>query len=74
TPDPNEGQKDETLTPPPIERLSLLVEAIRNDTEPYVPPQAGILSTLLVETIIASIHSGKPQQVDLSALPEPPAP
>ncbi len=71
TPDPNEGQKDETLTPPPIERLSLLVEAIRNDTEPYVPPQAGILSTLLVETIIASIHSGKPQQVDLSALPEP---
>jgi len=70
-PDPNGEQVDETLTPPPIERLPLLVEAIRNDTEPYVPPQAGILSTLLVETIIASIRSGKPQQVDMSALPEP---
>ena len=70
-PDPNGEQKEETLTPPPIERLPLLVEAIRNDTEPYVPPQAGILSTLLVETIIESIHSGKPQQVDMSVLPEP---
>ena len=69
TDDPEEGQQSETLTPPPIERLSLLVEAIRNDTEPYVPPQAGILSTLLVETITASIHTGQPQKVDLSALP-----
>lgn len=69
-PGPNGEQKNETLTPPPIERLPLLVEAIRNDSEPYVPPQAGILSTLLVETIIASIHSGKPQQVDISALTE----
>ena len=62
---------DETLTPPPIERLSFLVDAIRNDSDPYVPPQAGILSTLLVETIIASIHSGQPQKVDLSVLPTP---
>ncbi len=70
-PDPGEGQKDETLTPPPIERLSFLVDAIMNDSDPYVPPQAGILSTLLVETIIASIHSGQPQKVDLSVLPTP---
>ncbi len=70
-PDPGEGQKDETLTPPPIERLSLLVDAIRNDSAPYVPPQAGILSALLVETITASIHSSQPQKVDLSVLPTP---
>ena len=69
--DPQEGQQTETLTPPPIDRLSLLVDAIHNGTEPYVPPQAGILSTLLVETIAASIHSGQPQKVDLSALPAP---
>jgi predicted dehydrogenase len=71
TDDPEEGQQSETLTPPPIERLSFLVEAIRNDTEPYVPPQAGILSTLLVESITKSIQSGQPQKVDLSALPAP---
>ncbi len=70
-PDPANGQRDETLIPPPIERLSLLVDAIRNDTDPYVPPQAGILSTLLVETITTSIHSGQPQKVDLSELPIP---
>lgn len=70
-PDPENGQRDETLTPPPIERLSLLVDAIRNDTDPYVTAQAGILSTLLVETITASIQSGQPQNVDLSLLPIP---
>ena len=64
-----EGEKTETLTPPPLERLPLLVDAIRNDTEPYVPPTAGILSTLLTEAVIGSIHSGKSQKVDLSALP-----
>lgn len=71
TPDPEKGQRDETLTPLPIERLSLLVEAIRNDTDTYVPSQAGILSTLLVETITESIQSGQPRKVDLSVLPSP---
>ena len=55
----------ETLSPPPIERLPRLVEAIRNDTEPYVPARTGILSTLLVEKIIASIRTGLPQRIDL---------
>ena len=63
TNDPQSGQQSETLTPPPIERLSLLVDAIRNDKEPYVPPRAGILSTLLVEKITESIHSGHPQKI-----------
>ena len=69
TTDPQAGQQSETLTPPPIERLSLLVDAIRNDATPYVSPQAGLLSTLLVEKITASIHTGQPQKVDLSAMP-----
>ncbi len=55
----------ETLTPSPLERLPRLVAAIRNDTEPYVPARAGILSTLLVEKIIASIRTGLPQRIDL---------
>ena len=55
----------ETLTPPPLERLPRLVEAIRNDTEPYVPAQAGILSTLMVEKIIASIQTGQPQKIEI---------
>ncbi|MDE0299432.1 MAG: Gfo/Idh/MocA family oxidoreductase [Candidatus Poribacteria bacterium] len=54
----------ETLSPPPLERLPRLVEAIRNDTEPYVPARAGLLSTLLVEKIIASIQTGLPQRVE----------
>ena len=55
----------ETLTPPPLERLPRFVEAIRNDTEPYVPARAGILSTLLVEKIIASIQTGRPQEIQI---------
>ncbi|MEM7133983.1 MAG: Gfo/Idh/MocA family oxidoreductase [Chloroflexota bacterium] len=63
-PDSATGElNSETLTPPPIDRLPLLVDAIRNDTEPYVPAQTGILSTLIIEKIIASIHSGQPQEV-----------
>ena len=55
----------ETLAPPPLERLPRLVEAIRNHTEPYVPARAGILSTLLVEKIIASIQTGLPQRIEI---------
>ena len=55
----------ETLAPPPLERLPRLVEAIRNDTEPYVPARAGILSTLLVEKITASIQTGLPQRIEI---------
>ncbi len=58
-------ENGDTLTPPPIERLPLLVEAIRNDTEPYVPARAGILSTLLVEKITASIRTGQPQKIEI---------
>ncbi len=67
--DPTTGKPaSETIAPPPIARLPLLVEAIRNDTETYVPALTGILSTLIVEKIIASIHSGQPQKVDLHAV------
>jgi predicted dehydrogenase len=55
----------ETLAPPPLERLPRLVEAIRNDTEPYVPARAGILSTILVKKITASIQTGHPQKIEV---------
>ena len=55
----------ETISPPPLEHLPRLVEAIHNDTEPYVAARAGILSTLLVEKIITSIQTGYPQKVEI---------
>ena len=65
-PDPVSGElTSETLSPPPIERMPLLVDAIRNDTEPYIPAYAGIRATLLVEKIIESIHTGRPQEIEL---------
>lgn len=65
-PDPVTGElKSETLTPPAIERLPLLVAAIQNDTEPYVPAQAGIVSTFLVEKIAAAIQTGRPQKIEM---------
>lgn len=53
----------ETVSPPPIDRLPLLVDAIRNDSEPYVSAPAGIIATELVEKLTASIHTGAPQQL-----------
>jgi len=65
-PDPATGKStSETLKPSAIERLPLLVEAIRNDTEPYVSARAGILSTLLVEKIAESIHTKRPQKIEM---------
>ena len=65
-PDPVTGElTTDSCSPPFIDRLPLLVEAIRNDTEPYVPAHTGILATLVVEKIIESIHTGRPQEVEL---------
>jgi len=58
----------ETSKPPAIERMPLVVDAIRNGTEPYVPPRAGIVSTLLVEKIAASIHTGQSQKIEIPNL------
>ena len=58
----------QTSKPPAIERLPLLIEAIYYDTEPYVSSHAGIVSTLLVETIIASIQTGSPQKIEIPNL------
>ena len=58
----------QTSKPPSIERLPLLVEAIYHDMEPYVPPRASIVSTLLVKTIIASIQTGNPQKTEIPNL------
>ena len=66
TPDPVSGElTTESLSPPFIERMPLLVDAIRNDTEPYTPARSGILATLVVEKIIESVHSGRPQEIVL---------
>ncbi|MCZ6676009.1 MAG: Gfo/Idh/MocA family oxidoreductase [Candidatus Poribacteria bacterium] len=65
-PDSTTGKPEsETLKPAPTERLPLLVKAIRNDTEPYVPVRAGILSTLMMEKITASINTGRPQKIEM---------
>jgi predicted dehydrogenase len=58
----------ETSKPPAIDRMPLFVEAIRNDTEPYVPAQAGILSTLIIEKITASIQTGRPQKIEMPVI------
>ena len=66
TPDPVSGElTTESFSPPFIDRMPLLVDAIRNDTEPYVPAYPGIVATLVLEKIIESIHSGQPQAVEL---------
>ncbi|MDE0179812.1 MAG: Gfo/Idh/MocA family oxidoreductase [Caldilineaceae bacterium] len=65
-PDPVSGElSTETFTPPFIDRMPLLLDAIRNDTETYTPARTGILATLVVENIIESIHSGRPQEIEL---------
>ncbi len=65
-PGPTTGESEsETLKPAGIDRLPLLVEAIRNDTEPYVPARTGIVSTLLLEKIVESIHTGQPQKIEI---------
>ena len=58
----------QTSKPPVIERLPLLIESIHHDTEPYVPPRTGILSTLLVEKIAASAQTGSPQKIEIPNL------
>ena len=66
TPDPDSGElTTESFSPPFIDRMPLLVEAIRNDTEPYVPAYPGIVATLVVENLIESVHTGQPQKVEL---------
>ncbi|HEX2034200.1 MAG TPA: Gfo/Idh/MocA family oxidoreductase [Chloroflexota bacterium] len=55
----------ETLSPPAVGRFPLLLEAIRRGGESYVPARVGILATLVVEQIIESIRSGRPQPVTL---------
>jgi len=65
-PDPETGKgASETLRPEESPRLALLVEAIRTDAEPWVGAREGILSTLLVEKIAASIHTGRPQKIEI---------
>lgn len=58
----------QTSKPPVIERLPLLIESIHHDTEPYVPPRTGILSTLLVEKIAASAQTGSSQKIEIPNL------
>jgi len=68
TPDPVSGElSTASYSPPFIDRMPLLVDAIRNDTDPYVPAYPGIVATLVLENLIASVHSGQPQKVELPA-------
>lgn len=68
-PDPTTGKPEsETLKPPAIERMPLLVDTIVNNTQPYVSARAGIISTLLAEKIAESIHTGQPQKMEIPTL------
>ena len=60
--DPETGQDDsETVRPGPAARFAPLVEAIRAGTEPPVGPAEGIRTALVVERILESIATGRPQ-------------
>ena len=61
--DPDTGQDDsETVRPGPAARFAPLVAAIRDGTEPPVGPAEGIRTALLVERILESIATGRPQR------------
>ncbi len=55
----------ETLSPPPLARFSCLVDAIREGGPSYVPASAGIIATLVVEGIVESIRTGRPQSIEV---------
>ena len=59
---------EKPIKPPAIDRMPLLLDAIRNDTETYAPARAGIISTLLVEMIAKSIHTGCIQKIEIPDL------
>ena len=54
-----------TLSPPPLARFPVLLDAIRDGGESYAPAAAGIVATLVVEHIVAAVRSGQPQRVVL---------
>ena len=56
---------EDSHKPPAVDRLPFLVEAIRNDTEPFVGSRDGVLSSLLIEKLIASIHTQQPQAIEI---------
>ena len=62
---PGDAREIETLSPPPVERLPYLLDAIEKGKESYVPASAGIVATVVVEGIIEAIRSGKPQPIKL---------
>jgi len=55
----------ETLQPEPIARMPMLVAAIREDSDTYVGARAGIISTLMVQKVVESVHSGLPQKIEI---------
>jgi predicted dehydrogenase len=55
----------ESLTPPGVDRFDMLLQAIHDGCESYVPASAGIRATVVIERIIESVHSGRPRQVTL---------
>ena len=56
----------ETLRPGESARFQPLVEAIRTGAPLPAGPREGYIAALLVEAIIASIHSGAPQVIDVA--------
>ena len=58
-PDPVSGElSTETFTPPFIDRMPLLLDAIRNDTETYTPARTGILATWLWRILSSQFTAG----------------
>ena len=67
-PDPDSGDLvTERVSPGDAPRIGDLVAAIRAGVDPAIGAREGIRSTLLVELIIESIRSGRPQKVEMPA-------
>jgi hypothetical protein len=64
---PGGAREVETLSPPAVARMPYLIEAIQQGTETYVPARNGIIATLVVESILEAVRSGRPQSVELPA-------
>ncbi len=64
---PGGAREVETLSPPAVARMPYLIEAIQQGGESYVPARNGIIATLVVENILESVRSGRPQAVELPA-------
>ena len=66
---PAGSREVETHSPPAADRFPFLLDAIVKGGDSYVPARTGIIATSVIERIIESVSSGRPQPVELPTLP-----